>query len=106
MYVRLFTKVSSILEVVTLWGHCRDISTDQGPDATVTEICCVSLFEDVLILKQFTVHICFSKSDFQIGTFFTSLEKPFGRSVNPIATKGGRLCPPNNNGTSGFSDLP
>ena len=30
----------------------------------------------------------------------------FGRSVNPISTKGGRLCPPNNTGTTGFSDLP
>ena len=28
----------------------------------------------------------------------------FGRSVNPISTKGGRLCSPN--GTPGFSDLP
>ena len=30
----------------------------------------------------------------------------FGRSVNPISIKGGRLCPPNNTGTPGFSDLP
>ena len=30
----------------------------------------------------------------------------FGRSVNPISTKGGRLCPPNNTGTPGFSDFP
>ena len=30
----------------------------------------------------------------------------FGRSINPISTKGGRLCPPNDTGTSGFSDLP
>ena len=31
----------------------------------------------------------------------------FGRSVNPISTKGGgRLCPPSNTGTPGFSDLP
>ena len=30
----------------------------------------------------------------------------FGRSVNLISTKGGRLCPPNNTGTPGFSDLP
>ena len=30
----------------------------------------------------------------------------FARSVNPISTKGGRLCPPNNTGTPGFSDLP
>jgi hypothetical protein len=30
----------------------------------------------------------------------------FGRSVNPISTKGGRLCPPNNTGTPGFLDLP
>ena len=32
----------------------------------------------------------------------------FGRSVNPISTKGGeggRLCPSNNTGTPGFSDL-
>ena len=29
----------------------------------------------------------------------------FGRSVNPISTKGVRLCPPNNTGTPGFSDL-
>ena len=28
----------------------------------------------------------------------------FGRSVN--STKGGRLCPPSNTGTTGFSDLP
>ena len=30
----------------------------------------------------------------------------FGRSVNPISTKGGRLCLPNDTGTPGFSDLP
>ena len=30
----------------------------------------------------------------------------FCRSVNPISTKGGRLCQPNNTGTPGFSDLP
>ena len=30
----------------------------------------------------------------------------FGRSVNPISIRGGRLCPPNNNGTPEFSDLP
>jgi hypothetical protein len=30
----------------------------------------------------------------------------FGRSVNPNSTKGGRLCPPYNTGTPGFSDLP
>ena len=29
-----------------------------------------------------------------------------GRSVNPISTRWGRLCLPNNNGTPGFSDLP
>ena len=30
----------------------------------------------------------------------------FGRSVIPISTKGGRLCPPNDTDTPGFSDLP
>ena len=30
----------------------------------------------------------------------------FGRSVNPISTRGGRLCLLNNTDTSGFSDLP
>ena len=30
----------------------------------------------------------------------------FERSVNPISTKEGRLCPPNNIGNPGFSDLP
>ena len=30
----------------------------------------------------------------------------FGRSVNPITTSGGRLCPQNNTGTPGISDLP
>ena len=30
----------------------------------------------------------------------------FGRSVNPISTKGGRLCPPYNTGTPKFSDPP
>ena len=31
----------------------------------------------------------------------------FGRSANPISTKGGRLCTPNINAPSpGFSDLP
>ena len=30
----------------------------------------------------------------------------FGKSVNPISTKGGSLCPLNNTGTPGFSDLP
>ena len=30
----------------------------------------------------------------------------FGASVNPISARGGRLCPPYNTGTLGFSDLP
>ena len=30
----------------------------------------------------------------------------FDTSVNPISAKGGRLCPPYNTGTPGFSDLP
>ena len=30
----------------------------------------------------------------------------FGRSVNPISTKGCRLCPPNYTGIPGFSNLP
>ena len=30
----------------------------------------------------------------------------FGRSVNPISTKGDRLCPANDTVTPGFSDLP
>ena len=30
----------------------------------------------------------------------------FGRSVNPISTKGSRLCPPNNTCNPVFSDLP
>ena len=30
----------------------------------------------------------------------------FDRSVNPISTKGDRLCPPNDTGTHGFSNLP
>ena len=30
----------------------------------------------------------------------------FGRSVNPISTKGGRLCPPYNTGISSISVLP
>ena len=35
------------------------------------------------------------------------MEPPdFGRTVNPISTKGDRLCPPNNTDTPGFSDLP
>ena len=29
----------------------------------------------------------------------------FGRSVNPISTRGSRLCPPNDTGNPGFSDL-
>ena len=29
-----------------------------------------------------------------------------GRSVNLISTRRGRLCPPNDTGTPGFSDLP
>ena len=29
----------------------------------------------------------------------------FGRSMNPISTRGSRLCPPNNSGTPGFSNL-
>ena len=30
----------------------------------------------------------------------------FGRSLNPISTRGGRLSPPNSTGTSRFSDPP
>ena len=40
-------------------------------------------------------------------TDMSSMAPPeFGRWVNPISTKGGRLCQPNNTGTPGFSDLP
>ena len=30
----------------------------------------------------------------------------FGRSINPISTKGGRLCPPKNTATLRLSDIP
>ena len=40
------------------------------------------------------------------GSGATMAPPDFGRSVNPISTKGDRLCPPNNSGTPGFSDLP
>ena len=32
--------------------------------------------------------------------------RPWGRSVNPISTRGDRLCPRITIGTPGFSDLP
>ena len=37
-----------------------------------------------------------------------AMAPPLERSVNPISIGGGggRLCPPNNTGTPGFSDLP
>ena len=38
---------------------------------------------------------------------FMKMEPPyFGRSVNHISIRGGRLCPPNNTGTPRFSHLP
>ena len=40
------------------------------------------------------------------GTGGAMAPPDFGRSVNPISTKGGKSCPPNNTGTPGFSDLP
>ena len=42
------------------------------------------------------------------GCHGTMAPPHFGRSVNPISTRGGRLYPPNahQNGTLGFSDLP
>ena len=40
------------------------------------------------------------------GARGTMAPPDFGRSVILISTKGGRLCPPNNAGTPGFSDLP
>ena len=37
----------------------------------------------------------------------SAMEPPdFSRSVDSISFKGGRLCPPNNTATPGFSDLP
>ena len=39
------------------------------------------------------------------GTGGAMAPTDFGRSVNPISTKGGRLCPPNNTGTPGLTDL-
>ena len=41
------------------------------------------------------------------GLSFLGVPPPdFGRSVNPMSTKGGRSCPPNDTGAPGFSDLP
>jgi hypothetical protein len=43
----------------------------------------------------------------KVGGFVPGgLAPDFGRSVNPISTRGSRLCPPYNTGTAGFSDLP
>ena len=41
-----------------------------------------------------------------VGAVGAIAPSDFGRSVNPISTKGGRVCLPNNTGTPGFSDLP
>ena len=40
------------------------------------------------------------------GVGGTMAPPDLGKSVNPISTKGDRLCPPNNTGPQGFSDLP
>ena len=40
------------------------------------------------------------------GTRDAMTPPDFGKSVNPISTKGGKVSPPNNTGTSRFSDLP
>ena len=46
------------------------------------------------------------KSDHKV-TSKTCRPVDFGISVNPISTRvGGRLCPPNDTGIPGFSDLP
>ena len=42
---------------------------------------------------------------FPMGAGGAMAPPDFGRSVNPISTTGGRLCPPNSTGTPGFSDL-
>ena len=51
-----------------------------------------------------------NESFFQsLNASISGLSSPvFARSVNPISTggQGGRLCPPNDTGTPGFSDLP
>ena len=47
----------------------------------------------------------FKVSESSIQACRTMAPPDFVRSVNPISTMGGRLCPPNNTGTSGFSDL-
>ena len=52
--------------------------------------------------NQITVH-CSVKISFVFKLRKSGLSS---RSVNPISTKGGRLYPPNNTGTPGFSDLP
>ena len=42
---------------------------------------------------------------FLVGVIPGGAPPDFGKSVRPISTKGGRLCPQNNTGTPGFSDL-
>ena len=54
-------------------------------------------------------HITFShRGVVPAGAWGAMATPDFGRSVNPISTKGDRLCPPHYywHGTPGFSDLP
>ena len=53
------------------------------------------------------LHINAGVSSLGVPEVPTAMAPPYYEgSVNPISTKGGRLCPPNNTGTPGFSDLP
>ena len=70
---------------------------------------------DALVLMSWLVAIARQKSTLSCYGNFSSflgehshirgVVQDFGRSVNPISTKVGRLCPPNNTGTPGFSNL-
>ena len=70
---------------------------------------CLTLAFVICSSKRWSPAVCTSLSSRPVvpGSAGDAMAPPdFGRSVNPISTKGGRLCPPYNTGTPGFSDLP
>jgi hypothetical protein len=90
-------------------GNLEAEATAEATTEAMAEAKKVSMLSIVFWLYGFTMA---TKSNIYTG--LSSLGMPgvqwypqiLGRSVNPISTKGGRLCPPNDTGTHGFSDLP
>ena len=85
-------------------NHCRAVHTPMAAPATVART-----------RGEAAVILCLELSSHTTSRFWLGQSRDvvprgaggvIGRSANPISTRVGKICPPNNTGTPRFSDLP